>query len=153
MAVSPNSELGGLSPAELKFGTVDFHRFHLPASLSPGHSYHDIVAHLDENLATVRRITHEYQCALRTQRQRATPSSKQNMYQPGDLVLWNPKEHAHAFRTSKLAPKLLGPYTVLTQTNNNVTCLHCHHNTQHVLHTHRLAVFWRFLYSSNHRPT
>ena len=142
MAVSPNSELGGLSPAELKFGTVDFNRFHLPAPLSPGHNYHDFVAHLDTNLATVRRITHEYQCALRTQRQSATPSSHQNAYQPGDLVLWNPKEHPHAFRTSKLAPKLLGPYKVLSQTNNDVTCLHCNHHTQHVLHTNRLTPYF-----------
>ena len=30
LSTAPNSELGGLSPAELKFGTTDYHRFNLP---------------------------------------------------------------------------------------------------------------------------
>ena len=47
-------ELGGLSPAELKFGTTDYHRFHLPLLLVPGHNYGDFVQQLDQNLATVR---------------------------------------------------------------------------------------------------
>ena len=142
MAISPNSELGGLSPAELNFGTVDFHRFRLPEPLSPGHSYGDFVAQLDHNLATVRSITHDHQCALRTHRQKPTPHALQNVYQPGDLVLWNPKEHSHSFRTSKLAPKLLGPYTVVRQRHNDVTCLHCHLQTEHVLHTERLTPYF-----------
>ena len=142
MAVSPNTELGGLSPAELKFGTTDYHRFRLPQPLSPGHDYHDFVARLDQNLATVRSITDEYQCAVRTKRQAPTPPSTQNQYQTGDLVLWNPKEHPHAFRSSKLAPKLLGPYTVQHQVGNDVQCTHCHLQTQHVFHTQRLTPFF-----------
>ena len=142
MAVSPNTELGGLSPAELKFGTSDYHRFRLPQPLSPGHDYHDFVARLDQNLATVRSITDEYQCAVRTKRQAPTPPSTQNKYQTGDLVLWNPKEHPHAFRSSKLAPKLLGPYTVQHQVGNDVQCTHCHLQTQHVFHTQRLTPFF-----------
>ena len=89
LATTPNSELGGLSPAELKFGTIDYQRFSLPRPLPPGHSYHDYVARLDEILATIRSVTSEYQ------RQAATPSNLQNQYQAGDLVLRNPKQNPH----------------------------------------------------------
>ena len=47
----------------------------------------------------------------------------ENTYQPGDLVLWNPREHAHSFRTTKLAPKLLGLYMVQHQTRNEIHCI------------------------------
>jgi hypothetical protein len=49
---TPNSELGGFSPAELKFGTTDYKRFNLPPPLPPGHSYGEYVTHLDNNLKT-----------------------------------------------------------------------------------------------------
>lgn len=142
LAVSPNAELGGLSPAELKFGTADFHRFKLPEPLSPGHGYGDFVSRLDRNLSTVRSITHNFQCALRMQRQLPTPHENQNKYQSGDLVLWNPKEHAHSFRSSKLAPKLLGPYAVQQQHGNDVHCVHCHLQTTHIFHTDRLTPYF-----------
>ena len=110
LAVTPKAELGGLSPAELKFGTVDYKCFHLPKPLPPGHNYHEFVTRLDNHLATVRSITNDFQCSQRTKRQAPAPTSHQNRYQPRGLVLWNPKEHPHALRSSKLAPKLLGPY-------------------------------------------
>jgi hypothetical protein len=43
LAVTPNAELGGLSPAELKFGTLDYKRFKLPQPLPPGHNHHESV--------------------------------------------------------------------------------------------------------------
>ena len=85
LATSPNSELGGISPAELKFGTSDYSRFKMPLPLIPGHHYGDLVRLLDNNLATVRSVTASYQQALRESRQNATKHC--NMYQPGDLVL------------------------------------------------------------------
>ena len=57
MATMPNSELGGLSPSALKFGTRDFKSFQLPQRLIPGDNYGDLVSQLDYNLATVRSIT------------------------------------------------------------------------------------------------
>ena len=62
--------------------------------------------------------------------------------QPGDYVLWNPKEHPHALRSSKLAPKLLGPYLVNQQLGNDVHCNHCQLNTPHVFHADRLTPFF-----------
>ena len=53
LATTPNSELGGLTPAELKFGTLDFQHFRMPQQLVPGHHYGDFVQQLDKNLSTV----------------------------------------------------------------------------------------------------
>ena len=119
LSTAPNSELGGLSPAELKFGTTDYHRFNLPLPLVPGNNYCDLVQELDHNLATVRAITTAFQQSLRTRRLRKQIT---NLYQPGDLILWNPREHVNSFRSSKLAPKLLGPYSVISQERNDIIC-------------------------------
>ena len=117
LSTAPNSELGGLSPAELKFGTADYHRFNSPLPLVPGNNYSDLVQELDHNLATVRAITTAFQQSLRTRRLR---NQITNLYQPGDLILWNPREHVNSSRSSKLAPKLLGPYSVISQERNDI---------------------------------
>lgn len=67
-------ELGGLSPAELKFGTTDYHRFHLPLLLVPGHNYGDLVQQLDQNLATVRTISATHQNFLHNIRRKSATS-------------------------------------------------------------------------------
>lgn len=95
MATLPNSELGGLSPAELKFGTRDFSRFNLPPPLVPGHNYCELITQLDNNLSIVRSITNTYQASLRESRLSTT---QHNMYQPGDYIFWNPREHPKSFR-------------------------------------------------------
>ena len=138
MATSPNAELGGLSPAELKFGTADFARFNLPPPLAPGHNYGELVQQLDSNLAIVRSITHTYQEELRNTRHSLNPH---HTYQPGDYILWNPREHVHSFRTSKLAPKLLGPYEVLSQHVNDIYCEHPTLRTKHTFHADRVTPF------------
>jgi hypothetical protein len=106
LATLPNSELGGLSPAELKFGTHDFQRFNLPLPLSPGDNYSDLLKQLYTNLATVRSITNSFQINLRTQRQAPIQLHTQNIYQLDDLILWNPKERKRSFRISELAPNM-----------------------------------------------
>ena len=138
LATSPNTELGGLSPAELKFGTRDFPRFNLPQPLTPGSNYCELVQQLDNNLAIVRSVTDTHQATLRDARLSKTPH---NHYQPGDFILWNPREHSHSFRTSKLAPKLLGPYIVQSQKVNDIACQHTTLGTQHVFHSDRVTPF------------
>jgi hypothetical protein len=105
LATLPNGELGGLSPAELKFGTHDFQRFNLPLPLSPGDKYSDLLKQLNTNLATVRSITNSF-INLRTQRQAPTQLHTQNIYQLDDLILWNPKERKRSFCISELAPNM-----------------------------------------------
>ena len=137
LSTAPNAELGGLSPAELKFGTTAYHRFNLPLPLVPGNNYCDLVQQLDHNLATVRAITTAFQQSLQTKRLRTQMT---NLYEPGDLILWNPREHVNSFRSSKLAPKLLGPYSVISSGCNDIICTHCH-----------LQILIEFHLSSAHR--
>ena len=141
MATMPNSEIGGLSPIELKFGSTASKYFLLPDNLGPGHSYSEYITALNQDLATVRAITTQYQLDLRERRQQLHPQCLQNIYQPGDMILWNPKEHVNSFRSTKLAPKLLGPYVVIKQIANNISCRHLHSNTEHVLHSSRVSPF------------
>ena len=63
LPTSPNDELGGLTPAELKFGTLSFRHFNLPPPLVPGHNYTALVTHLDANLAAVRAATNYFQAS------------------------------------------------------------------------------------------
>jgi hypothetical protein len=141
LCTSPNAELGGLSPAELKFGTVDSHRFHLPDPLPPGHSYGAFVNNLDHNLQIVRAATLDYQNTLRSSRVNTTPHDLQNIYQPGQLILFNPREHSKSFRSSKLASNLLGPYRVISQSKNDILCVHTHLQTSHTFHTSRVCPY------------
>ena len=141
MATMPNSELGGLSPSEVKFGTRDFKFFQLPQPLIPGVNYGDLVSQLVYNLTTVRSITAKFQQSLRESRQALTPHTQTNSYQPGDLVLFNPREHEHSFGSSKLTPKLLGPYKVLRQLKNDITGEHCIRNITHLFHSDRVTPF------------
>ena len=139
MMTMPNAEIGGVTPAELKYGTRDYTRFKLPPPLSPGHSYGDLVIALDRNLAIVRSITSSYQRTLRLQRLAKTPTH--NKFQPGDYLLWNPLETPQSFRSSKLSPKLLGPYEVIKQTKNDITCRHVITNVVLKLHSSRVTLF------------
>jgi hypothetical protein len=139
MMTMPNEEIGGVTPAELKYGSRDHARFQLPPPLSPGHSYGDLVIALDRNLAVVRSITSSYQQTLRHQRLAKTPLH--NKYQPGDYLLWNPLETPQSFRSSKLSPKLLGPYEVIKQTKNDITCRHVITNVVSMLHSSRVTPF------------
>ena len=135
LATSPNTELGGLNPAELKFGTKNFP---LPPPIVPGNIYRELVQQLDNNLAIVCSVTSTHQAALRDARLSKTPH---NHYQPGDLILWNPREHAHSFLTSKLAPKLLGPYVIKFQNVNDITCEHTTLRSTHGFHSDRVTPF------------
>ena len=47
----------------------------------------------------------------------------------------------NSIRSSKLAPKLLGPYSVISQECNDIICTHCHLKTQHTFHSDRISPF------------
>jgi hypothetical protein len=91
-------------------------------------------------MRVIREISSKYQIDLRNKR--ITESELQNKYQPGDLILFNPKENPYALRESKMSPKFLGPYQVISQHRNDITCKHVTLNTRHVLHSSRVHPFF-----------
>jgi hypothetical protein len=136
----PNAECGGLSPLELKFGTANYQRYHLPNLLPLGNDYNNYLIKLNNNIKTINDISSKFQHDLRNERIRKTII--QNKYQPGDLILFDPKENPHSLRNSKLAPKYLGPYKVISQRNNDITCEHVTLRNTVVLHTSRVHPYF-----------
>ena len=112
----------------------------MPQQLVPGHHYSQVVQQLDK-IPTVRSISTAYQLSLREKRQKST--AVRNTFQRDDLILWNPRKHAHSFRSSKLAPKLLGPYIVHTQLGIDITCRRIQMNTDHVFHASHVTPYIR----------
>ena len=71
-----------------------------------------------------------------------TPARIQPGYTtPTNEVILPSGIHAHSFRTTKLAPKLLGPYMVQHQTKNKIHCIHQHLNTSHVFYASKLSPY------------
>ena len=137
---TPNDELGGLTPMELKFGTTAFQNFTLPTLLPAGTNYHPFLQSLNDHLAAIREVTSDFQSDLRSWKKRH--NSHLNIFQPGDLILWNPKETPTSLRSCKLQPKFLGPYTVIRQTRNDVKCKHVTSNIQYTFHSSRVYPFF-----------
>ena len=107
--------------------------------LVPGHHYGEFVQQLDKNLSTVRSISSAYQFSPR-EKKRQKNTIIRKTFQQNDLILWNPREHESFFRSSKLAPKFLGPHIVQKQLGHDITCRHVQMNTNHVFHSPILAI-------------
>ena len=137
---TPNDELGGLTPIELKFGTSAFHYFTLPSLPPAGTNYHPLLQSLNDHLTAIREVTADFQSDLRSWKKRH--NSHLNIFQPGDLILWNPKETPTSLRSSKLQPKFLGPYCVIKQTHNDVLCKHVTTNIEYTFHSSRIYPFF-----------
>ena len=142
LASYPTEETGGYTPLQLKYGTLDAARFNLPEQLlqEPGVRAAAIVKALDENLQTIRSISRKLQAELAAER--AEQDKNISSYEPGDLVLFNPREQPSDHLPSKLSPNWLGPYSVINQVKNDVAVKHIVLNTEAVLHVERLKPFF-----------
>jgi hypothetical protein len=136
----PTSETGGYTPFQLKYGTLDTNYFKLPQD-APAQMSHQLIKDLDRNLQTVRDLSHSFQKLLVEERQK-NDNKVPAVYEEGDLVFWNPKEHSKSVLESKLAPPYLGPFVVLSQEKNDVTVRHINLNTTHIFHVGRLKPFF-----------
>ena len=135
----PNPALGNISPLAATFGTSDATYFKLPDdpnSSSASEQYCTFVQNLDDQLREIRAVFTQSQTTMAQQRITATPSEQQNTYQVGDFVL---KLQAH--RPQKLSPQFLGPYEVISQHKNDVTCKHLATHTIKVFHTDDIQIF------------
>ena len=135
----PNPSLGNLSPLAATFGTSDATYFKLPENhqtSSSATNYCTFVQNLDQNLAEIRSIYKDAQSQLAQERLAVTPPENQNVYSPGDFVLYKIPH-----RPAKLTAQFLGPYEVLDQHKNDVTCKHLATHTTKIFHTDHIHIF------------
>jgi hypothetical protein len=94
---------------------------------------------LTDNLRLVRDISKRYQEDLVAKRAENGPGPLQNKYQPGDFVLFE-LDKLHP-RASKLSSPFSGPFEVLYQKDNDVTCRHLSDKVVKIFHVERLKLF------------
>ena len=83
-------------------------------------------------------------CIASKEYQRAGPliSEIQNIFQVGDLILYDLKGPNKDFLPSKLTTPYKGPYVVLSHYKNDVTCKHANVGTVQVFHEDRVKPFY-----------
>jgi hypothetical protein len=142
MINSHESSETGVIPFHAHFGSADATYFRMPeeGEGDPMRRCHAFIQLLDKNLRVLTAISQQFQQKLIDERTSLTPAEFQNQFQPGDLVLWqrNPDEPL----PSKLTPKFVGPYEVLQQEKNDVTCKHIILGDIKVFHVTRLKMFF-----------
>lgn len=143
---SLNSE-SGCVPFHAHFGTADATYFKLPPlssmkenHLADPHTTHlaDFVRLLDSDLSTLQDLSREHQARIAAARRGKGPQTP-NIFQPGDLVLF--QQDPSRPLPSKLSPRFLGPYRVLSQSKNDVSCEHINLKHKKVFHVTRLKLF------------
>jgi hypothetical protein len=101
----------------ITFGSLDKPYFHnLPNQLTNAEAPR-YINELDKNLQLVRQISKEYQDSIVATRTAPNDEAPQTLYQPGDFVLL-----ANKSPDNKLQGKWLGPYEIVSQYKNDVTC-------------------------------
>jgi hypothetical protein len=101
---------------------------------------HAYIQLLDKNLRVLLDISKRHQADVVAKRAaKSLAPEKQNMFQPGDLVLFqlNPDDHL----PTKLTPKFRGPYEVIEQKKNDVRCRHIILGDVKEFHVTRLKLF------------
>ena len=129
----------GVRPFDAKFGSEDGPYLRLPDSVIPSEITNAWVKALDQDLKHIRSVSAQFQAELIAERLAATPEETQNVFQPGDLVLFrlNPDNPL----PTKLSSPFLGPYQVIQQRKNDVECKHLVMGTIKWFHVTRLKMF------------
>jgi hypothetical protein len=130
----------GLSPFEAHFGSDDATYLKVPSNLSPNKQQHEFLRLLNDNLKTLTAASKNFQDDIVKSRTRNNDPDNQNMFQPGDYVLL--QQDASQPRSTKLAPKYLGPYQVISQLKNDVTARHMSSGVVKELHVENLKRFY-----------
>ena len=142
LADFPNSETGGIKPFELKYGSADLPFFRLPQPLTDSEKYPALLRELNDNLTAVRDITRQFQEQVARKRAGDMTVATQNTYQPGDYILWDPKEYSQQKLATKLTMNYSGPYEVLEQVKNDITCKHLVTGAIKIFHVSRVKPFF-----------
>lgn len=129
----------GVVPYHAHFGTEDGTYLRLPEPSTPAANTQEFVRLLDEDLRLIWDISRRHQSELADKRGVNDDPALQNQYQPGDLVLL--QRDPQAPLPEKLSFRYMGPYEVIAQSKNDVTCRHLCVKTVHTFHVERLKIF------------
>jgi hypothetical protein len=128
-----------MRPFDMKFGTLDKSYLNLPGTKPIVSESVDFVKELDANLTTIREISLNFQTDLNDKRTALSTTIKQNLFQPGDFILWryNPENPL----PSKLTSPFRGPFEVISQFKNDITCRHLVSGEISIFHVERVKLF------------
>ena len=87
----------------------------------------------------MRAISREHQAKIIDSRTKVTPIEEQNIYNPGELVLW--QRDPTKPLPNKLASNFKGTYEVMTHDRNDVTCRHIVLKNVEIFLVNRLKMF------------
>ena len=139
-----NSETN-CSAFELTFGSADARYFRVSEARDPRRTASEWLQSLNASLEAIKEVTRQYQEELIKERTSAAASSAsppvQATYIEGDLVVYDSLYSPIKRRAVKLANRAQGPYRVISQYKNDVTCRHICTGVVSVLHVERLALF------------
>lgn len=129
-------------PLQLKHGTValaTYMRLTDAGQLRSPTNATALVKELDENLQTMLAASSRVQVIQKEHRRnKGAPPHERHMYQPGDYILWRSDS---PFRpNAALTSKLVGPFRVMQQTDNIITCTHLSSGRQSLLHHDRCTL-------------
>jgi hypothetical protein len=139
-----NSETGH-SPFELTFGSADAKYFRVSNARDPASTASEWLLSLNSSLTAIRERTQAFQAQLISERTLENPQHSLTpihaMYMEGDYVLYNSLYDPSKYREVKMANKGRGPYAVISQVKNDVTCRHMCTGVVYALPVERLTLF------------
>ena len=124
----------GISPYEATFGSTAYMQQNMLSIPKNFPKNSALLSILNDAILAANTVLSEH--IERTEQRRAKENVLQK-YQPGDYIMYKIQE-----KKLKLKSTYLGPYKVISQENNNITCKHpCKTQTQ-VLHAENVYIFY-----------
>ena len=133
------SERGGYTANQLTYGTADQCYYVLRKvvdSKKDANAWPSLIREIDENIAMIRGISLTYQKKLVAERS-GVNSIPANSFQKGDFIT----QIIRGMKTAKLVPRYRGPFEVIEQTKNDITCKHLATGEHTVLEVEKVQLF------------
>jgi hypothetical protein len=128
----------GVEPYKLLFGSDSTKHFNFPFDDLTVKTAPVYLKQLDQDLRLLRSRSLQYQQDIA--RERTTQKMPQNVYQAGDLILFqHPKDKP---LPSKLGTPFAGPFEVITQVKNDVKCKHVVLGTEREFYVGDVKLFY-----------
>jgi hypothetical protein len=130
------------SAFNLTFGDLDEIYMKLPADDEFNSASDEYVRLLANNLKSLRQTAADCIAGNEYQRSGSVTMDTQNIFQEGDLLLYDLRGPDKSFLPSKLTTPYKGPYVVISQYKNDITCRHANIGTVQVFHVDRVKPFY-----------